>query len=364
MQRAWNVMKNWLRANEAWFRLFGLLVVVVAGAAMIGAKISNEPYAEQCSEAGSTTIPEGAPAAGAADDGGAVEVEQPALKPDQVGELKFGRRTGAKSITLQVTNPDGVAIEVLVLDDFRREDGAKFDTSDARVVAGIESIDDASTLLALEVCADRSLAGADPGTYKGSVVLKTDTAATIVPITLKLSDTNVRWVLPTYIVATLLFGSLYTWALSRNFVATERVIGTKGVKSYLEWLATVGGIVSIVAGMAAALAVLNAQYVRADVWGDELWDAVTLMGSMFVAFIGAATIARIPGGAAPVTTKVPDLVGQSIDEAAKLLGGTALKLAVPIGIDGSTTIATQQPPAGTEAASGVEVSVTTVAEGG
>jgi hypothetical protein len=95
---------------------------------------------------------------------------------------------------------------------------------------------------------------------------------------------------------TLILGSLNSWALGRNQAADDVAINTSRVREYLRWWVTLGGIVAIVAGMAAALGIFSAQYLNADVWGSQLKDVIGLAAAMFVAFIGAATVAHLPAG--------------------------------------------------------------------
>jgi hypothetical protein len=290
--RAW-------QASWPWLALVGLFGTIGSLGFLAASMIQQKPYRADCAAQQNVAYQPAVAvaavqvaAAAPADD----TPQAPSLQPDQSTDIRFGRREGAKATTVTVSNPDGRAVSARVLDDFLREDGAAFATSRGSITAGITNIDDSGKLLALTICADRSAAGADPGSYKGSVVLNSTAGAVTIPVVMKLSDTHVPVVLPAYLAATLVFGSLYSWALRRNIGAEERVVNTSNVRLYLRWWTTLGGIVSVVAGMTAAFGIFNAQYLSADVWGSQLQDVFGLAAAMFVAFIGAATVAHLPGG--------------------------------------------------------------------
>jgi hypothetical protein len=261
----------------------------------------------------------------------------PTLASGQTSVLKFGIRGGSTSRSLSFDNPAKVVPTAKPLDDFNRGDGnGRFPITALKVaVEGVDS-STAPSSLQVTVCANRDSAHVQPGSYTGTIVLNNGPGTARVPFTITLSTTQVRSLVTTYFSLVVIFGSFYSWALQKSITADQNVLGLSAVQRYLMWLPTLAGVIGLVAGTAAALAIFNAQYLASDVWGSDLKDYWGLLGAMFLAFIGAATVARVPGMrtvAAPTVTAVAPNMGPVAGRNGVKITGSNFAGAVAVAFD-------------------------------
>jgi len=166
----------------------------------------------------------------------------------------------------------------------------------ATLTANVAIVND---VLELQLCADRLRAHADSGTYNGDVLLVGGglSSSVDVPVRITLADTRTKTLLPLFFTVVVIIGSSYAWLLDAKIAATEIIFDAAAFRKYLGWWGTANGFVSIVFGLVAAAGVFNAQYLASDTWGSTGWQYVTIGGSMIGAFVAAATVTRVPGGA-------------------------------------------------------------------
>jgi hypothetical protein len=82
----------------------------------------------------------------------------------------------------------------------------------------------------------------------------------------------------------MLFGMLYVWLLRGSFSSQHSL-----KPSHLqEWLFSRTGLMSIGAGVAAAVGLFSAIYAQTEDWGSDYTAATALFGATFTAFVAAA----------------------------------------------------------------------------
>lgn len=148
--------------------------------------------------------------------------------------------------------------------------------------------------VALTVCVDATEAGADPGTYRGSVrLLGAGIQPVIVPVSVTLQYPGFRWIVPVMAVVVFLAGSFLVWASTRKAAiaatsSSETDSVWKSVRLFPGWI--LDNYVGVVAGVIAAISVFIAKYWRNAPWGamaPEDWFA--LLGGLFTAYTTALT---------------------------------------------------------------------------
>jgi hypothetical protein len=106
-----------------------------------------------------------------------------------------------------------------------------------------------------------------------------------VPITVTLSYPTWQFVLELLVLA-VFAGSWYIWVL-QDKEPEEMAINW----GFIKWCGSMIGVLSIGAGVVAALSVYNASYLNSASWGYAANQPLSLLGAMFTAFLaGAATV--------------------------------------------------------------------------
>ncbi|HEY6276585.1 MAG TPA: hypothetical protein VIX86_09660 [Streptosporangiaceae bacterium] len=166
--------------------------------------------------------------------------------------------------------------------DFLRIDQVALPDSRVKVAAWYEN-----GRVLLKLCVDRSGSKlADPGIYQGTVSIVDPRVDRVdVPIVVSLSYPSWQMVLELLVLATFA-GSWYIWVLQGK-KAEDLAIGW----DFVRWCGSMIGVLSIGAGVVAALSVYNAAYLNSDSWGYTVSQPLALLGAMFTAFLaGAATV--------------------------------------------------------------------------
>jgi hypothetical protein len=300
---------GFLGMNGRYFAVLGMWMAFAAIALAGGHLIHENPVLKSCSaapplsslqDAASATIPKASPATTAS----------VTLKPGEQALIAFGRRPDALSSVALFAVTGNANPTPVVLNNFKRSDGAEFKyvAKTSQHSASITASDFivGNTLL-LQLCADRSLAMADPGTYNGNVALVGGglPSQVIVPVSISLSDTRTRFLVPVYFTLALIVGSIYGWILDATLKGDDNIFSSERVRDYFVWFWSLRGILAVIFGLAAATGVFKAQYLSSDDWGSVGWQYVTLAVSMLGAFVSAATVARVPfsGKAQPTNSE-------------------------------------------------------------
>jgi hypothetical protein len=206
----------------------------------------------------------------------------------QTTTLAFYRALTTKTLTIQYgvngTIPDvGQYPNLDVLQQpFLRSDQTPLPVDQIRVAAWYQS-----GRVLLELCVQRSgLKTADPGTYVGTVSIVDSRVSRVdVPITVTLSYPTWQFVLELLVLA-VFAGSWYIWVL-QDKDPEDRAISW----GFIRWCGSMIGVLSIGAGVVAALSVYNASYLSSTSWGYTANQPLALLGAMFTAFLaGAATV--------------------------------------------------------------------------
>jgi hypothetical protein len=139
----------------------------------------------------------------------------------------------------------------------------------------------------LKICVQRSGPGfADPGSYQGTVSIVDPRAGRVdVPVVVTLSYPSWQWIMALLVLA-VLAGAWYFWVLQAK-KASEIAIGW----GFVDFYATMLGVLSAGAGTVAAFGVYTAAYLNAATWGSSSAQVFALFGAMFSAFLaGSATV--------------------------------------------------------------------------
>lgn len=139
----------------------------------------------------------------------------------------------------------------------------------------------------LKICVQRSGPGfADPGTYQGTVSIVDPRVGRVdVPIVVTLSYSSWRWIMALLVLA-VLAAAWYVWVLQAK-KAADVAIGW----GFVDFYATMLGVLSAGAGVVAAFGVYTAAYLNNATWGSSSSQVFSLFGAMFSAFLaGSATV--------------------------------------------------------------------------
>jgi hypothetical protein len=186
------------------------------------------------------------------------------LAPNQEAQIRIGRSIEARTLALSL-NPSGPVQSQFDVrsHDFLRDDGSRLGPE---AVSGKAFVSGKGVTLV--ACADRRMFHAHPGTYIGGLTVVSTAPATAhielltVPVTIKFAYDGIVGLGASYFSVVLLAGTFYAWALKRALVADAPVLSTQWLSDYLRWWKTLGGVLSMSFGSAAAAGVFNAQYVQ------------------------------------------------------------------------------------------------------
>ena len=138
----------------------------------------------------------------------------------------------------------------------------------------------------LDVCFNRTdphFGG--PGTYSGTVTI-TDPRVTLTDVAFTVTMAYPWWqFVLAVLVAMLLPAVLYVWFLRGSFTAHPGLT----FADLQAWIFSRVTLMSLGAGIAAAVGIFSATYARAESWGTDYTAATALFGATFSAFVAAAT---------------------------------------------------------------------------
>jgi len=213
----------------------------------------------------------------------------------QTTTLEFNRALATKTLTIQYGIsgasiggiPDSGAnqypqLQVVDPLGFIRDDQEPLPLDRVRVASWVQN-----GRVLLKLCVQRSGPGfADPGTYQGTVsVVDPRVGRVDVPIVVTLSYASWQWIMALLVLA-VLAGAWYVWVLQAKRAA-EMAIGW----GFLDFYATMLGVLSAGAGVVFAFGVYTATYLNSPTWGSSSSEVFALFGAMFSAFLaGAATV--------------------------------------------------------------------------
>ena len=160
----------------------------------------------------------------------------------------------------------------------------------------------------LDVCFNRTDPEfGSPGSYNGVVTI-TDPRVTATDVTFAVTMAYPWWqFVLAVLVAMLLPAILYLWFLRGSFTSQTsraprddaaaptapstptRSPHKPGVQLFQEWIFSRVALMSVGAGLAAAVGIFSATYARTENWGSDYTAATALFGAAFSAFIAAAT---------------------------------------------------------------------------
>jgi hypothetical protein len=261
--------------------LLGAIVILVVFPAW--ALMLSQPKGTPCTFSGAPSQAPGSPAQ-------PVRPAKLILISGQTTTLAFSRALTTKTLTIQY-GLNGTIPEVetgqypnlkVIQQDFLRNDQAALPANRVRVAAWYQS-----GRVWLQLCVDRSgLKLADPGTYVGTVSIVDPRVSRVdVPITVTLSYPTWQDVLELLVLA-VFAGSWYIWVL-QDKQPTDRAISWH----FITWCGSMIGVLSIAAGVIAAVGVYSASYLNNNSWGYTVSQPLALLGAMFTAFLaGAATV--------------------------------------------------------------------------
>jgi len=138
----------------------------------------------------------------------------------------------------------------------------------------------------LDVCFNRTDPHfGSPGTYSGVVTI-TDPRVTLTDVSYTVTMSYPWWQLVVAVlVAMLLPAVLYLWFLRGSFTSHP------GLTASLiqDWIFSRVTLMSLGAGVAAAVGIFSAAYAHSEAWGTDYTAATALFGATFSAFVAAAT---------------------------------------------------------------------------
>jgi hypothetical protein len=191
--------------------------------------------------------------------------------------------SGASTVTIPYSGPNQFPrLQVVDPLGFIRDDQVPLPDDRVSVASWVQN-----GRVLLKLCVQRSGPGfADPGTYQGTISIVDQRVGRVdVPIVVTLSYPNWRWIMALLVLA-VLAGAWYVWVLQAK-KAAEIAIGW----GFLDFYATMLGVLSAGAGVVFAFGVYTATYLNSLTWGSSSGEVFALFGAMFSAFLaGAATV--------------------------------------------------------------------------
>jgi hypothetical protein len=266
----------------------GALAALAAAAALLAvfpiwAAVAGEPADTSCppAPAASTVSTKAKPA-------------KLVLINGQVTTLAFNRSLTTKMLTVQY-GISGTIYEYLKhpylrvsTQSFVRSDQAALPPGRIQAAAWYQ---DGRVLLSL--CVDRSGGKlADPGTYQGTVSIVDQRVSRVdVPITVTLAYPSWQLVLELLVLASI-GGTWYIWVLQQ-----KKPLALPFGAEFLRYCISMIGVLSIAAGVIAALGVYSATYLSGVDWGSSATQPLALLGAMFGAFLAGASSVHIGAAA-------------------------------------------------------------------
>ena len=238
----------------------------------------------------------------------------------QVTTLAFNRAAATKTLVIQYGITGAIAGDLrypnlaVSQQSFLRSDEAALPANRIKVAAWYQN-----GRVLLNLCVDRSGGQlADPGTYQGTVSIVDQRVGRVdVPVTVTLSYPSWQLVLELLVLASI-GGTWYIWVLRQKKPGTL-AFGW----DFLSYCTSMLGVLSITAGVIAALGVYSATYLSSTDWGSAATQPLTLVGAMFSAFLAGASSVHI-GAAAGKAKKAQNKASkQKTKAAAAAAGGPA-----------------------------------------
>lgn len=266
-----------------------MLLVIVAAAALFPAwwRLSGPATAVPCKFPGIPQQAPGSPPALPA----SYKPAKLVLISGQTTTLAFNRALGTKTLTIQYgasgTLPEIGANQFPELQvanplGFIRDDQEPLPGDRVKVASWVQN-----GRILLKICVQRSGPGfADPGIYQGTVSIVDPRVGRVdVPVVVTLAYASWQLIMA-LLVAAELAGAWYVWVLQSK-KPNQAAIGW----DFVDFYATMLGVLSISAGTVAAFGVYSATYLNSTTWGSSSGQVFTLVGAMFSAFLaGAATV--------------------------------------------------------------------------
>jgi hypothetical protein len=230
----------------------------------------------------------------------------------QVTTLAFNRAAATKTLVIQYGITGAIAGDLrypnlaVSQQSFLRSDEAALPASRIKVAAWYQN-----ERVLLNLCVDRSGGQlADPGTYQGTVSIVDQRVGRVdVPVTVTLSYPSWQLVLELLVLASI-GGTWYIWVLRQKKPGTL-AFGW----DFLSYCTSMLGVLSIAAGVIAALGVYSATYLSSTDWGSAATQPLTLVGAMFSAFLAGASSVHI-GAAAGKAKKAQNKASKQKTKAA------------------------------------------------
>jgi hypothetical protein len=237
----------------------------------------------------------------------------------QVTTLAFNRAVTTKTLVIQYAITGTIDEDLKypnlahTQQSFLRSDEAALPSNRIKVAAWYQN-----GRVLLSLCVDRSGGKlADPGTYQGTVSIVDQRVGRVdVPVTVTLSYPSWQMVLELLVLASIA-GTWYVWVLRQKKPGTL-AFGW----DFLSYCISMLGVLSIAAGVVAALGVYSATYLSSIDWGSAATQPLTLLGAMFSAFLAGASSVHIGAAAGKAQKKKASKARASRkDRAAALAAG-------------------------------------------
>jgi hypothetical protein len=227
---------------------------------------------------------------------------KPHSEPNATIAFYLDRDVARRRTVYDITDPKGVLANNALLDV---SIGPFLNTSNSRELKADDinaSARVARSRVVLDVCLNRTdPAFGSPGSYTGVVTI-TDPRVTLTDVTFTVTMAYPWWqFVLAVLVAMLLPAVFYVWFLRSSFTSNAGL----NAADFQRWIFSRVAIMSLGAGLAAAVGIFSATYARSEVWGSDYTAATALFGATFSAFVAAATGVTAAGmdrHAHPVTT--------------------------------------------------------------
>jgi hypothetical protein len=211
---------------------------------------------------------------------------KPHSEPSSAIAFYQDRIVARRQIGYDITDPDGVLpnkarLDILVGPFLNTSNSHELNADDINASALV-----ARSRVILDVCFNRTdPAFGSPGSYSGVVTI-TDPRVTLTDVTFTVTMAYPwRQIVFAVLVAMLLPAVLYVWFLRSSFTSQPGLKPTH----FQQWIFSRVALMSLGAGLAAAIGIFSATYARSEAWGSDYTAATALFGASFSAFVAAAT---------------------------------------------------------------------------